>query len=221
MYTHRVARPRALRARHSVENQWDLLESLGVRAPSPRSLPGRDAVDAGAAASLAARLARAGIPPGDRLVVIHVSAGNPFRRWPIASFGQVAAAWRRARRRRQRSSSRRDRPSVRRRSGDRRGRASAERRTIASASWHCGDFSLAELRALVDRAALYIGGDSGPHAHRRHEPRADGLVIRADAAGSLGAVAVAALADRQHSKSPASTAGRATSGSACPATSAA
>jgi ADP-heptose:LPS heptosyltransferase len=26
----------------------------------------------------------------------------------------------------------------------------------------CGDFSLAEFRALVDRAALYIGGDSGP-----------------------------------------------------------
>ena len=26
----------------------------------------------------------------------------------------------------------------------------------------CGDFSLDELRALLDRAALYIGGDSGP-----------------------------------------------------------
>jgi ADP-heptose:LPS heptosyltransferase len=26
----------------------------------------------------------------------------------------------------------------------------------------CGDFSLLELRALVDRAALYVGGDSGP-----------------------------------------------------------
>jgi ADP-heptose:LPS heptosyltransferase len=26
----------------------------------------------------------------------------------------------------------------------------------------CGEFSLAELRALADRAALYIGGDSGP-----------------------------------------------------------
>jgi ADP-heptose:LPS heptosyltransferase len=26
----------------------------------------------------------------------------------------------------------------------------------------CGEFSLAELRALFDRAALYIGGDSGP-----------------------------------------------------------
>ena len=26
----------------------------------------------------------------------------------------------------------------------------------------CGEFSLGELRALLDRASLYIGGDSGP-----------------------------------------------------------
>src|SRR5205085_12139269 len=26
----------------------------------------------------------------------------------------------------------------------------------------CGDFSLAELRALVEMASLYVGGDSGP-----------------------------------------------------------
>src|SRR5439155_21795240 len=26
----------------------------------------------------------------------------------------------------------------------------------------CGEFSLAELRALLDRASLFIGGDSGP-----------------------------------------------------------
>src|ERR1700682_2487799 len=36
MYTRRVARPRALRRRHSVENQWDLLAPLGV-APPERS----------------------------------------------------------------------------------------------------------------------------------------------------------------------------------------
>ena len=30
--------------------------------------------------------------PTDRLIVIHVSAGNPFRRWPIDSFAAVAAA---------------------------------------------------------------------------------------------------------------------------------
>jgi len=30
MYTRRIARPRELRPRHSVENQWDLLAPLGV-----------------------------------------------------------------------------------------------------------------------------------------------------------------------------------------------
>jgi ADP-heptose:LPS heptosyltransferase len=33
---------------------------------------------------------------------------------------------------------------------------------LASQVLSCGEFSLAELRALLDRAALYIGGDSGP-----------------------------------------------------------
>jgi ADP-heptose:LPS heptosyltransferase len=32
----------------------------------------------------------------------------------------------------------------------------------ASAVVRCGEFDLAELRALVGRAVLYVGGDSGP-----------------------------------------------------------
>src|SRR4029077_18430656 len=39
MYTRVVARPRELRARHSVENQWDLLESLDIRRPSRNAYP--------------------------------------------------------------------------------------------------------------------------------------------------------------------------------------
>src|SRR5437763_835600 len=39
MYTRRVARPRGLRPRHSVENQWDLLESLGVAPPDRSGFP--------------------------------------------------------------------------------------------------------------------------------------------------------------------------------------
>ena len=34
MYTQRVARPRPLRARHSVENQWDLLAPLDIAPPN-------------------------------------------------------------------------------------------------------------------------------------------------------------------------------------------
>jgi ADP-heptose:LPS heptosyltransferase len=33
---------------------------------------------------------------------------------------------------------------------------------LASRIARCGEFDLAELRALVDRAVLFIGGDSGP-----------------------------------------------------------
>ena len=42
----------------------------------------------------------------------------------------------------------------------------AEARRLAGGAAHrivrTGEFDLAELRALIDRAALYIGGDSGP-----------------------------------------------------------
>src|SRR4051812_21148042 len=39
MYTTRVARPRELRARHSVENQWDVLAPLGVSPPDATAYP--------------------------------------------------------------------------------------------------------------------------------------------------------------------------------------
>src|SRR5947209_1139546 len=45
MYTRRVARPRALRARHSVENQWDLLAELDIPAPDRASFPVEMTVD--------------------------------------------------------------------------------------------------------------------------------------------------------------------------------
>ncbi len=162
MYTHRVARPRALRARHSVENQWDLLETLGVSAPSRDRFPVEMPADSATIEQLAARLARAGIQPGDRLIVIHVSAGNPFRRWPIASFASVAAGL---------VSSRADTKAIVTSGPSEREAADAviakareqlngtERGRVLALE---GDLSLAELRALMDRAALYIGGDSGP-----------------------------------------------------------
>src|SRR5207244_10771502 len=87
----RIGRPRALRPRHSVENQWDLLAALDI-APPERSV---DAVEmptvAGPAAAVADRLARAGVRSDDRIVVVHVSAGNPFRRWPIEHFVSLVA----------------------------------------------------------------------------------------------------------------------------------
>ena len=161
MYTRVVARPRELRARHSVENQWDLLDALGVERPTPDADPVEMPSSPQVAQAVARRLAAAGVADQDRLVVIHVSAGNPFRRWPVGSFGEVAAALVNRH------------PGVRVviTSGPSEREAAAH--VIASARTRidvtdrtrvldCGDFSLSELRALVDRAALYIGGDSGP-----------------------------------------------------------
>jgi ADP-heptose:LPS heptosyltransferase len=160
MYTRRVARPRALRARHSVENQWDLLAALGIAPPDRTADATEMRVDPTAAATVAARLATAGIGNGHRLAVLHVSAGNPFRRWPLDHFVAVTRSL----------------------AADTDGRVvvtagPSERdlvdRVVAGAragllpdaharvlAW--AELPLPELRALLDRAAVYIGGDSGP-----------------------------------------------------------
>ena len=92
MYTRRVARPRTAKGRHSVRNQWGLLDALGIAAPEPETFPVEMMVDASAANAVSDRLARAGVGADDRVVVIHVSAGNPFRRWPAAAFAALASA---------------------------------------------------------------------------------------------------------------------------------
>ena len=150
MYTDRVARPRELRARHSVENQWDLLAPLGIGAPDRTAFPVEMSADASTAARVAERLLRAGIGAADRIAVMHVSAGNPFRRWPLDHFVGVARALR-------------DRLHCRVVVTSGPSERDAAASVVAqSGAVECGEFSLTELRALLDRAALYIGGDSGP-----------------------------------------------------------
>lgn len=160
LYTTRVPwSPALLPPRHSVRNQWDLLTPLGIAAPDPA----RDAIeipeDPAAAARVAARLAAAAVPPGAELVVLHVSAGNPFRRWPAESFAQVAAALAADPARRIVITSG---PSEAAAAGAIADRARQQMAEGAARILRCGEFDLAELRALAGRAALYIGGDSGP-----------------------------------------------------------
>ncbi len=161
MYTDRIARPRELRARHSVVNQWDLLAPLGVAPPDRTKYPVVMPVDAQVRASVLARLAAHHVPLDEPLVVMHVSAGNPFRRWPIAAFAEVAATLV--------SGASRARVIVT--SGPSEADAAAHvidaaRSQLAESDREriltCGEFSLSELRALLDSAAVYIGGDSGP-----------------------------------------------------------
>jgi lipopolysaccharide heptosyltransferase II len=161
LYTRRIARPRELRPRHSVANQWDLLAALGIAPPDPSVYPMEMVADADAASTVAARLTRAGVGADDRVVVIHVSAGNPFRRWPAAHFVALIAALAAAdpRWRIVITSGPSEAEAAARVIADARARLGGER---AGQVLSCGEFSLAELRALLDRAALYIGGDSGP-----------------------------------------------------------
>lgn len=159
MYTHVVQRSPDLSPRHSVLNQWDLLGPLGIDGCDAA----RDAVemadDPAAMRRVDERLHANGIEPGDPLAVIHVSAGNPFRRWPADSFAVLAAAL-----------ARRDaRFRVIVISGpSEHGAAAAiaeaaqERLGAAAPVVSSGAFDVAELRALAARASVYIGNDSGP-----------------------------------------------------------
>src|SRR4051794_33989934 len=92
MYTRIVPRARDLRPRHSVLNQWDLLEAL-PGWPHDAADPERDSVemalDAAADARMRSRLQCAGVGPDEEVIVVHVSAGNPFRRWPEQFFADL------------------------------------------------------------------------------------------------------------------------------------
>jgi len=160
-YTTRVPWSRSLvPPRHSVLNQWDLIATLGIAPPDRRRDPVVMAGDAGAAASVASRLAAAEVPGGTRPIVMHVSAGNPFRRWPASAFASVAAALATEDRRRRIiiTSGPSEAAAAEAVAGEAR-RLAGE---ASAAIVRCGEFDLSELKALLDRASLYIGGDSGP-----------------------------------------------------------
>jgi ADP-heptose:LPS heptosyltransferase len=163
MYTRAVARPRELRRRHSVVNQWDLLEAIDGW-PSGGPDPARDRVemlqDPSADTRIAQRLERAGVTAQHELIVVHVSAGNVFRRWPEPAFTALIAGLAAAStaRRIVLSSGPSDRAAAARVSA-------AARETLGVAADRIvefGEFDLPELRTLVARSRLFVGGDTGP-----------------------------------------------------------
>jgi lipopolysaccharide heptosyltransferase II len=161
MYTTRVPRPRALRPRHSVVSQWDVLLPLGIAPPEPEIDVTEMPDDPTASAALARRLAEAGVAAEHPVIVVHVSAGNPFRRWPAPSFVDLVCRLvsRDPKRRIVLTSGPSDAAAAAAIAAEARDRLAASERP---AVLECGEFDLAELRALAARAALYIGGDSGP-----------------------------------------------------------
>jgi ADP-heptose:LPS heptosyltransferase len=157
MYTHVVERwPDLTPPRHSVLNQADLLRPLGVEGCDPVREPMEMPADAGAQQRVQLRLAEAGVRPGDPVVVMHVSTGNGFRRWPALASTAATLVLRH--------------PGLRvflvYGPADRAAGAiiQAARGAAGDAGGRIldGDCDIAELRALIARSAVYIGVDSGP-----------------------------------------------------------
>jgi len=159
IYTHRVQRSPDLFPRHSVLNQWDLLGPLGIGECTPEHDPVEMAPDKTNTARVALQLGAIPVTADHQLVVVHVSAGNAFRRWPEESFVAMILALIRTdpRRRIVITAGPSDEDAVRR-IGD------AVRQHLPSPEPLVPFFDrdLGELRALIARAAVYIGGDSGP-----------------------------------------------------------
>ena len=161
MYTTRVPRPRGYRPRHSVENQWDLAEALlpELGRPTRETDPVEMREDPAAGGRVGRRLDALGIGPGHELVVVHVGAGNEFRRWPEPAFAEVVASL---------ASERPNRriilttgPAQASRADEVRRLALARGASPDAVAAVC-DLGLDELRGLVARAQLFLGGDSGP-----------------------------------------------------------
>ena len=160
MYTEAVVRSTGLTPRHAVRNQWDLLAPFGVPDPDPARDPVEIAAPQAATARVDAVLADAGVTAAHTLIVIHPGAGSRFRQWPSTSFAALAARL---------AGNDRARRVVLLAGPDDASRArglaeDACRRIGAAAAGRVVSavFPLAEIPALVGRAAVYIGGDTGP-----------------------------------------------------------
>lgn len=163
MYTHVVHRPKAYRPRHAVVNQWDLLAAVDATFTDPpdRARDRTRMTVPGEGVTAAMQLLQdRGIRADARLVVLHVSAGNPFRRWPESSFARVASTLAGPPHHCSIliTAGPSDAQAAARVIADARARAGADASRIIDAD----PLSLWQLRAACDRAALFIGGDSGP-----------------------------------------------------------
>lgn len=160
MYTDAVPRSRQLTARHSVMNQWDLIAPLGIPPLDPAQDPVQMPADTQAAIRVDAQLTKSGVGQANTLIVIHVSASTRFKRWPEESFVSLVVALVRQdeSRRLFLTSGPSDADAAQR-------IADAARNSLgplSGALLESRTFHLTELRALIARAALFIGGDSGP-----------------------------------------------------------
>ena len=167
MYTRTVAP--AARAAAAAFGRQPVGPARGDRRLAGRRtrIPARDARGDGGRRGRRTRASRGGSKPAGvtadhELIVVHVSAGNPFRRWPEPAFtALVAGACRRARRIGG-SCSARGRPIAQAAARIAAAAPGSRWRRRADRVVDFGEFDLAELRALVERSRLFVGGDTGP-----------------------------------------------------------
>jgi ADP-heptose:LPS heptosyltransferase len=160
MYTHTVRRTPEPSVRHSVLNQWDLLAPLGIaETPDPADTPVEMAPSAAVGAALRATLRDLGVSEQHRIITVHVSASNPFKRWPGAAFTELVVQL--VRRDPSRFVIVLSGPSEPEAAGgivaSARARLGADGRRVAAPA-----LDLLALRELVARSSVYVGGDSGP-----------------------------------------------------------
>lgn len=160
MYTQVVQRSRDLTPRHSVMNQWDLLAPLGIPALDPAVDPVQMSDNLQAIRRVDAYLTHARVERSDPLIVIHVSASTRFKRWPEESFiALVVGLLRDGTNRKIFFTSGPSDADAAQRIAD---GARRELGPLASAILESQQLTLHELRALIARASLFVGGDSGP-----------------------------------------------------------
>jgi ADP-heptose:LPS heptosyltransferase len=162
LYTLAVHRPAGLAPRHSVENQWDLVRAWlpDLGAPDPDRHRVVMHADPAADAAIDRRLAAAALGAEATTIVVHVSAGNPFRRWPQEHFATMLHAVSEA------DPTRRIILTSGPSEADAAGRVAQMVRARLGRREHqvvpFGETTLPELRALIARAQVFVGGDSGP-----------------------------------------------------------
>jgi len=135
--------------RHEVQRHLDLVAAIGAQA-SDKRLSLR--VPARAMAAVGQRLKAIGIPAGERFIVLHPGATAPSRRYPVEHFAAAA------------------RELVARGHTVVLTGGPGERELCAELMAQCGSelpnlagaLSLGELVALIARAQLLIGNNSGP-----------------------------------------------------------
>jgi ADP-heptose:LPS heptosyltransferase len=160
LYTVRVGRTRELRPRHTVDNQWDLVEPLGIPRPTPDSHPIELTPDPAAGDAIDCWLRGLEIGAEHRLVIVHVGARIHFRSWPadyfVRAIAEIAAADDRTRFVVVAGPDEDTATTVV--AGARASLPPSARAAVLDPR----DWTLDQLHALSRRAALYIGCDTGP-----------------------------------------------------------